>query len=91
VRDRHRKELGDLDALAASMRGLGLLQPIGITRDNALVFGERRLQAARLLNWETIPARVIAELGDDLRPERGLSLPGRPERAAAGAGPTARP
>ncbi len=39
---------------------LGLLQPIGITRDNQLVFGERRLLACRdHLGWTMIPARVV--------------------------------
>jgi len=56
---RHRKDMGDLDALVESMRTLGLLQPIGITPEKELVFGQRRLKAARKLGWETIPARVI--------------------------------
>jgi N6-adenosine-specific RNA methylase IME4 len=56
---RHRKDMGDLSVLVDSMRALGLLQPIGITPDKELVFGQRRLKAARKLGWETIPARVI--------------------------------
>ena len=38
---------------------LGLLQPIGITPDKELVFGERRLRAAQALEWATIPARIV--------------------------------
>ena len=56
---RHRKDMGDLDALVESIRTLGLLQPIGITPDKELVFGQRRLKAARKLGWDTIPARVV--------------------------------
>jgi ParB-like chromosome segregation protein Spo0J len=36
------------------------LQPIGITPEKVLVFGERRLCAARdILGWEKIPARIV--------------------------------
>src|SRR6187549_309131 len=56
---RHRKDMGDLDGLVESMRLLGLLQPIGITPNNELVFGQRRLKAARKLGWTSIPARVV--------------------------------
>ncbi|MGD0090678.1 MAG: ParB N-terminal domain-containing protein [Planctomycetota bacterium] len=58
--ERHRQDMGDLAALAASIRELGLLQPIGVTEENQLVFGERRLKACRdILNWKDIPARII--------------------------------
>ena len=60
VGDRHRKDFGDLDPLAASIAELGLLQPIGITPDHLLVFGLLRFLVCRdKLGWETIPARVI--------------------------------
>jgi hypothetical protein len=52
--------MGDLDALAVSIATAGLLQPIGITEDNVLVFGERRLLAVRdILERATITARVV--------------------------------
>ena len=41
---------------AASIEETGLLQPIGITPDYKLVFGERRL---RVMKRETIPARIV--------------------------------
>ena len=44
IGERHRKDMGDLRSLAESMRELGLLQPIGITGDHRLVFGERRVK-----------------------------------------------
>jgi hypothetical protein len=57
---RHRKDLGELEVLAASIASEGLLQPIGITEDGVLVFGERRLRAFNdVLRRETIPARVV--------------------------------
>lgn len=57
---RHRKHLGDLDELAALIAELGLLQPIGVTTDKVLVFGERRLRACRdVLGWRTIPAWIV--------------------------------
>ncbi len=60
VGERHRRDLGDLDVLAASIAADGLLQPIGITEDNFLVFGERRLRAFQdVLRRHTIPARVV--------------------------------
>jgi len=58
--ERHRKDMGDLNALASSIAQEGLLQPIGITEDNTLVFGERRLLAIRdVLKQPTIPARIV--------------------------------
>jgi ParB family chromosome partitioning protein len=60
IGERHRKDLGDLEGLAASMAREGLLQPIGITEDFRLVFGQRRFLAARdRLKWPRIPARVV--------------------------------
>lgn len=60
IGQRHRKQHGDLDGLAASISEVGLLQPIGVTAENVLVFGERRLRACRdILGWATIPARVV--------------------------------
>jgi ParB-like chromosome segregation protein Spo0J len=60
IGERHRKDLGDLEALAASIATEGLLQPVGITEDNLLVFGERRLRAVQeILKYGTIATRVV--------------------------------
>jgi ParB-like chromosome segregation protein Spo0J len=60
IGERHRKDVGDLQPLADSIRELGLLQVIGVTTDCRLIFGERRLLACRdILGWIEIPARVI--------------------------------
>lgn len=57
---RHRKDMGDLKGLADSIRQEGLLQPIGVTEDMQLVFGERRIRAVRdILKKKTILARVV--------------------------------
>jgi ParB-like nuclease domain len=57
---RHRKQHGDLQVLADSIAIVGLLQPIGVTEDRELVFGERRLLACQdILGWSEIPARTV--------------------------------
>ncbi len=56
---RHRKDLGDIEALAASIESIGLLQPIGITPSFELVFGERRFRAFEKLGREKIPVRFV--------------------------------
>jgi hypothetical protein len=56
---RHRKEMGNIPALAKSMSEVGLLQAIGIDPDFRLIWGARRLEAAKVLKWKTIPARII--------------------------------
>lgn len=56
----HRKTLGDLESLAASIRAQGLLQPIGITENGELAFGLRRLRACQHhLEWTEIPATIV--------------------------------
>ncbi len=60
IGERHRRDLGEIGTLAESIATEGLLQPIGITEENILVFGERRLRAFQdVLRRETIPARVV--------------------------------
>lgn len=59
INGRARTDTGDIESLARSMRKLGQLQPIGVDADGVLVFGGRRLMAARSLGWAEIEARVI--------------------------------
>ena len=59
VGERYRKDMGDLDALADSIRTVGLLQPIGITSNYQLIWGHRRLEAYRLSGMDKIPARIV--------------------------------
>jgi ParB family chromosome partitioning protein len=62
VVDRHRRDLGDLSELKASITLLNLLQPIVITGRRRLVAGERRLAACRALGWDTIPCHIVSNL-----------------------------
>ncbi|MFC8797103.1 ParB/RepB/Spo0J family partition protein [Promicromonospora sp. NPDC057138] len=48
---RHRKDVGDLEPLMASIAKHGLLQPITLTPELVLVCGWRRLEAMRRLGW----------------------------------------
>ena len=65
VKKRIRKEKGDINALADSLKRFGQINPIVITKKNVLVAGERRLEAARSLGWRTINA-VIADIPDEV-------------------------
>lgn len=60
--ERQRRELADVGILADSIRRLGLIHPIVVTRDLRLVAGERRLAACRHLGWHQIPAQYTDEL-----------------------------
>jgi ParB family transcriptional regulator, chromosome partitioning protein len=44
--------------LAANIASIGLLQAVVITPDGLLICGERRLHAAKLLRWTTIPVTI---------------------------------
>lgn len=59
---RHRRDLGDLEALAASITEVGLLHPVVVTPDFQLVAGERRLEAVKLLGWTEVPVTVADTL-----------------------------
>ena len=59
VANRFRQELGDIGPLAASIKELGLLQPIGVDHDKNLIFGQRRLEAHKALGLDSIKARII--------------------------------
>lgn len=53
----------ELEELASSIKELGLLQPIVVTPHGEryiLVAGSRRLEAARMLGWTSIPASVFS-------------------------------
>lgn len=49
VQERVRKDLGDIDELCDSIKEVGLIQPIVLTRDHRLVAGERRFRALQRL------------------------------------------
>ena len=92
VGQRHRKEFGDLLALARSIndRG-GLIHPIAVTAHNELIAGERRLRAWQLgeckLNAAPIPVTVIdidsIRAGERDENDPALRLPFTPSEAVA--------
>ncbi len=56
---RHRKVLGDIDNLAASIEAIGLLHPVVVNKDGTLIAGERRIAAFRKLGRTHVPVNVI--------------------------------
>lgn len=68
-----REDVGDVAELAASMREVGLLQPVVARRTAGgqlyVVAGHRRLAAARTLGWKSVPV-VIRR---DMRPDEVLA------------------
>ena len=69
IGERVRKDMGDLDALATSIREHGLLHPPAVTEDGTLIAGHRRIQACLRLGMTTIPVRRIG-VADLLSAER---------------------
>ncbi|QLQ10071.1 MAG: ParB N-terminal domain-containing protein [Nocardioidaceae bacterium] len=63
---RHRKDFGDIDALAESIRKVGLLQPITVTPEGVLVCGWRRLLAIQQLDWRSCKVWVRSGISDRL-------------------------
>ena len=64
IKDRVRKDLGDLGDLMASMQERGLINPVTITAKGVLVAGERRLEAARRLGWLEIETHIWQSQAD---------------------------
>jgi len=55
IKERHRKEFGDIDTLADNISQLRLLQPIVINENNELIDGQRRILAFEALGKKEIP------------------------------------
>jgi hypothetical protein len=66
VGERRRQDFGDVKALAAGIKRVGLLEPILVDRNGGasyrLIFGHRRLEAHRMLGLPTIRAQLCEEL-----------------------------
>lgn len=73
VGNRYRKDIGDITELAASISRIGLLQPIVVRNDGLLVAGLRRLEAVKLLKWDSVPVCVI-DLEEIARGERDENI-----------------
>src|SRR4051794_39433936 len=65
VGNRYRRDMGDLDELAATIADVGLLHPVVVRPDGTLVVGERRFRAAQRLGWTEVPVTVVDDLDDD--------------------------
>jgi ParB family chromosome partitioning protein len=64
---RHRQDPSDdIEPLMASIKKLGLLQPVTITPDGVLVCGARRLAAVKRLGWRTLKVWVRSGISDEL-------------------------
>jgi ParB family chromosome partitioning protein len=59
VKTRIRRDLGDIEGLMASLKKHGQLTPIILNRNNELISGFRRLQAAKRLGWKSIEAVIL--------------------------------
>jgi ParB family chromosome partitioning protein len=59
VGKRHRRDLGDIDALAASIEDLGLLHPITVDEHGRLLAGARRLAACKRLGLKEVEVKVV--------------------------------
>jgi ParB family chromosome partitioning protein len=59
VKDRIRKDFGDIKELADDIRQNGLINPPVVNRDYELLAGERRLLACKSLGWGQIEVRMM--------------------------------
>lgn len=61
---RHRRDIGDTSKLMVSMSRVGLLHPVVLDKNHNLVSGFRRLETAKLLEWDAIPFVVADSVTD---------------------------
>lgn len=78
-----RRAIGDITDLAASIKDIGLLNPITVTKDFNLIAGHHRLKAFEMLGIELIPVTIIdctalqaelAEIDENLIRNNGTEL-----------------
>lgn len=67
IPEKPRREMGNLEGLANSMKELGQLQNIVLSKDLDIIAGERRCRAALLLGWTTIRGFVAENLDDAVK------------------------
>jgi ParB/RepB/Spo0J family partition protein len=66
VSERFRKDYGDMSRLVDSIREIGLLQPLGVTKDFELIFGGRRYAAAKTVGLLEVPYVFVSECDTEL-------------------------
>ncbi len=59
IKKRIRKEIGNINELAESMKLHGLMNPIVVNKENELIAGYRRLESAKKLGWNKIEVTVV--------------------------------
>ncbi len=59
IKDRMRKELGNLSELKASIKDLGLIHPITLSEEKHLIAGYRRLQCVQQLGLQEIECNIV--------------------------------
>jgi hypothetical protein len=62
IGERHRNAFGDIAGLAASIKAVGLINPVTVTESGRLVAGHRRIEACRSLGVAEIPVRVVRSI-----------------------------
>ena len=67
IGDRVRRDVGDLKDLRDSMSRVGLLQPIVLDGSKNLIAGQRRLEAAKELDWTSIDSVVAKDVDDAVK------------------------
>jgi len=65
IKDRARREVGDVSSLASSLSMVGQLSPILIDSNNVLIDGLHRMEALRSLGNETVEARIVDGISKD--------------------------
>lgn len=65
VKDRIRKDYGNIEELAEDIKKNGIINPPVINKDYVLIAGERRLKALRLLGNETVEVRMMDTRDDE--------------------------
>jgi ParB family chromosome partitioning protein len=65
VKNRIRRDMGDIPGLAESMKRYGQISPIMISKKNILIAGGRRLEAAKYLGWKTVNV-IVADADDKI-------------------------
>ncbi len=64
IGERVRKDYGEIDTLAESMRRVGQLQPVVLGEGMRLIAGARRIKAAKKLGWEKVSYVIVTKLTD---------------------------
>lgn len=66
-RNARRHAEADVQAVAASIQKFGFSDPIGIWRDNTIIEGHGRLEAAKILGMKSVPCIRLDHLNDEQR------------------------